>query len=89
MLTPVPSDHPGDDEEEGFPVEEPSPMFDDGEGEGEGEGADGDEAMDTAEVVEPEGEDLLTEEEAHSPPSHRLETPRAMVTGRDVEVAEQ
>eukprot|EP00971_Amphidinium_carterae_P251931 5002067-Amphidinium_carterae.1 len=25
MLTPVPSDHPDDDEEEGFPVEEPSP----------------------------------------------------------------
>eukprot|EP00971_Amphidinium_carterae_P289880 5756056-Amphidinium_carterae.1 len=66
MLTPVPSDHPGDEEEEGFPVEEPSPMFDDGED----EGGDGDEAMNSAEDVEPEGEDLLTEEEAHSPPGH-------------------
>eukprot|EP00971_Amphidinium_carterae_P120475 2387250-Amphidinium_carterae.1 len=64
MLTPVPSDHPGDeDEEEGFLVEEPSPMFDDGEGAG-----DDDEEMNSAEDVEPEGEDLLTEEEAHSPP---------------------
>eukprot|EP00971_Amphidinium_carterae_P084430 1671215-Amphidinium_carterae.1 len=58
-------------------------MFDDGEG------VDGDEVMNSAEEGEPEGEDLLTEEEAHSPPGHRLETPRAMVTGQDVEVAEQ
>eukprot|EP00971_Amphidinium_carterae_P163750 3246527-Amphidinium_carterae.1 len=60
-------------------------MFDDGEG------AEDDEEMNSAEEGEhePEGEDLLTDEEAHSPPGHRLETPRAMLTGQDVEVAEQ
>eukprot|EP00971_Amphidinium_carterae_P037812 743499-Amphidinium_carterae.1 len=62
------------EEEEGFP-NELSPNF----------GGDEDEAMESAEEGEPEGEEGLevdtpTEEHDNPPPGHRMEAPAAMVT---------
>eukprot|EP00971_Amphidinium_carterae_P291540 5787619-Amphidinium_carterae.2 len=68
------------EEEEGFPRddEELSPNF------------DGDEEMGSAEEGEPEGEDVLTEEEeAHPPPGNRLDAPEAMVTAMKQEAVDR